>query len=428
MGIASQIQLDTDVLHEEIRTQTKRRNENVAASGHPLDVLVSNQKFETLLEDLIGSEEIPRKVNKNGDTTPAFSKTDAGWVKLKLDHPELAPLLLAREEAKSNIMIKRPERFLQLAALWPHTLPMAYNFAGAHTFRWSGADGLNVQNLPSLRRSNIRRALVAPEGCVIHVCDFSQIELRMQLWFSGQTDKLLVLAEGGDLYSMTASNIFGVPIVQVPKYQRGVGKATDLGAQYRMGGRRYRAYLAGGPLGLDPVFLSESEAYAFIQAYRTGTPMTVQMWDTLDHCIPLMTDPKSDQRPFALGPIEFHHLGIKLPNGTMLDFSGLHQTEDGNWMYGRGNQPKFLHGGSLLENLIQSLARIPVGTAALAIKDELSHCVVAGWTHDEILTIGPEKTADEDFEHIRAIHLRRPAWAPDLPLDAEGGWSRCYEK
>jgi DNA polymerase len=278
-----------------------------------------------------------------------------------------------------------------------------------------------------LRRSNIRRALVAPEGYVIHVCDFSQIELRMQLWFSGQTDKLQILAEGGDIYSITASNIFGVPVDQVTKHQRGVGKATELGAQFGMGHKRYRAYLAGGPLGLDPVFLSESEAYAFIQAYRATSPMTVNMWRELGDRLPLMTDPESDRHPSQLGPVEFRHMGIRLPNDTLLDFSGLHET-DGNWVYGYGPRPSFIHPGLMMENIVQALARIPVGTAALAIKDELPHCVVAGWTHDEILTIGPEATADEDAEHIQAIHLRRPSWAPDLPLDAEGGWSRCYEK
>ena len=423
MGAASRVELDTTLLRTEIGEQSAKRDARIAAGDHSDAILRSNDQFAALLQSLV-DEPIPMKPNKNGKMIPAFSKTDPGWVQFKAKHAELSPLLEAREAAKSNILVKRPERFLQVAESHPGTLPMALNYWGAHTGRWSGAMGLNVQNLPSARISRLRHCLRAPKGYVIHVSDSAQIELRIQLWFSGQHNLLALLASpDGDIYRRVAASIFNKPLAEVTGHERKIGKAVELGGQYGMGSKKYRAYMAGGPLGLPPVNLTEAEAQTHINTYRATHPATVQMWHRLDDLIHLM---QREDCNYTLGPVTLRHERIDLPNGTSLDFTGL-RNEEGSWLYGMGKHYHFLWGGSLLENIVQGLARIPIGTAAIIAERELD-LEVASTTHDELICIGPETKAEENQKALEEIMRIRPSWAPDLPLDAEGGFDICYSK
>lgn len=422
MGVESPILLDQKILADEARLADEQKKNKIDESGRHIDDLMSNDKFLVILQSLLPDKQLPWKQNKNGDTIPAFAKNDPEWVRFKLDNPDLIPLCEAREEAKSTIKASRARRFLQIAQTQRGTLPMAYKYAGAHTFRFSGDDGLNVQNLPRLDKSNMRRALLAPEGYVINVADSSQIELRTQLWFSKQFDILHKLANGVDIYKEVAAPVFNVRFSEITKLQRGVGKALELGGQYGMGAPKYRAYMAGGPLGLDPIFFSEEAAAGAIRTYRSTHPATVQMWYTLDACIPYMLD----HTPYTLGPITFIHEGIILPNGMTLDYTGLRPTEEGGWAYGINGAMKFLWGGTLLENIIQALARIIVIDQAALIDKEVAP--VVGWTHDENLILSPESRAEEHQKTMVEIMSQPPAWASDLPLAAEGGFDRCYSK
>lgn len=423
MGVDSPIRLDQNILREEIDLAKAQRAARIDENGFDLDTLTSNDKFLNLLKTLVPEGELPFKQNAKNQTIPALGKTDAQWVRFKLDHPELQALCEAREAAKSNIMLRRPELYLQIAQTSRGTLPMAYNAWGAHTGRFSGRDRLNVQNMPNLHRSKLRLALVAPPERVIHVADSSQIELRLQLWFSGQLDILEELANGGDPYSRVASAIYKRPITKANKLERGVGKATELGCQYGMGPPKFRQYMAGGPLGLDPIFFSETEAQNAVAGYRATHPMTITMWETLNRMIPLMAQSNCN---VELGPVTFRHEHILLPNGTCLDYTGLRPTEEGGWAYGVNGLTKYLWGGTLLENIVQALARVVVVDQAVIIDREIAP--VIGWTHDENLVLGHENGAEERQKAIEEVMKQRPHWAPDLPLDAEGGFDRAYSK
>jgi DNA polymerase len=192
MSSESRFELDQDILRAEIANAKQNRVDTIDASGSDLDALSSNQQFAETLRQLTGS--CPVKYNKNGQEIPALSKSDAEYVRFKTDHPDLLPLFDAREAAKSTIMLRRPERYLEIAQTG--RMPMPYRYWGAHTGRFSGADGLNVQNLPNLHKSDLRRAFKAPPGYVVHVADSSQIELRIQLWFSDALVLLNRLARG----------------------------------------------------------------------------------------------------------------------------------------------------------------------------------------------------------------------------------------
>jgi len=422
MGVEPVLQLNQDILKEEIVTAHQHREDSINNSDQHLDLLSSNQQFADLLRSLTG--DCPTQINKNGERVPCLSKSKASYVKFKAEHPELAPLFEAREAAKSTIMLRRPETLLQIAQTG--TMPAPYRWSGAHTHRLSGTDGLNVQNLPNLHKSKLRLAFEPPPGYKLLISDLSQIELRMQLLFSGELEALAKLAFGSggdtDLYTEFASDVYDRTITKKDKRERAVGKAGMLGAQYGLGPAGYQAYLAGGPLGMDPMFVDLAEATKTIYAFRARFPRTAAMWRQLDFMIGRMYQEHCDE---PLGPIRFIHERIVLPNGLALDFTGLRPTDDG-WVYGVGVEAK-LYGARLLENIVQALARIVIMDQAVEI-DRTTPAQMVMQTHDENIAIAPDEVSEPAFAQMTAIMRTPPHWAPDLPLDTEGGISSRYDK
>ena len=64
----------------------------------------------------------------------------------------------------------------------------------------------------------------------------------------------------------------------------------------------------------------------------------------------------------------------------------------------------------------------------LAIQKQLDELDVVLTVHDEIICIGPDENADVTLDKIMAIMKQAPGWCEKLPLDAEGGYSKVYDK
>jgi DNA polymerase len=74
------------------------------------------------------------------------------------------------------------------------------------------------------------------------------------------------------------------------------------------------------------------------------------------------------------------------------------------------------YGGRLSENVTQGVARDLLGEALVRL--HRNDFTVVGHVHDEILLEGG------DVDAVRAVMVESPAWATDLPIDAEG--FSCY--
>ena len=148
-----------------------------------------------------------------GKPTFAFAKTDIGFKDL-LDHPDERVQILsaARVGNRSTIEETRTENFINIANRGLLPVPLKYSGAVV-SHRWSGGDGINMQNLP--RTSELRRAIYAPSGFKIVVSDLSNIELRLAYWFSNSQDKVEQIRNGVDLYTQSASDITGTPYDEV---------------------------------------------------------------------------------------------------------------------------------------------------------------------------------------------------------------------
>lgn len=119
----------------------------------------------------------------------------------------------------------------------PKTLRVhtSYNQAVAATGRLSSSEP-NLQNIPIRSEEGrlIRRAFIAPEEHVLLTADYSQIELRIMAHLSQDANLLKAFANGWDIHTATASEIFAVDLNDVSTEQRRRAKAVNFGLIYGM--------------------------------------------------------------------------------------------------------------------------------------------------------------------------------------------------
>jgi len=117
----------------------------------------------------------------------------------------------------------------------------------------------NLQNIPirtELGRE-IRAAFTASPGAQLLSADYSQIELRLLAHFSQDPLLMRAYAEDIDIHTLTASEVFGVPIEAMDKETRGRAKAVNFGIVYGIS-----AFGLAAQLGIP-----QAEAKAYIEKY-----------------------------------------------------------------------------------------------------------------------------------------------------------------
>lgn len=97
--------------------------------------------------------------------------------------------------------------------------------------------GVNVQQVP--RDPFIRGLFGAAPGYTFVEADFSQVELRVVAYLSGDRTMKHLYNTGQDIHLATASNVLGVPMSQVTKEDRKKAKAVNFGFVYGMGWRKF---------------------------------------------------------------------------------------------------------------------------------------------------------------------------------------------
>ena len=95
----------------------------------------------------------------------------------------------------------------------------------------------NLQNIPvrSEDGRKIRGAFVAEDGNKLLALDYSQIELRIAAWLSGDEKLIEVFKEGRDIHAAVAAGVFDVSEDEVTKNQRSKAKVINFGILYGMG-------------------------------------------------------------------------------------------------------------------------------------------------------------------------------------------------
>jgi DNA polymerase len=385
--------------------------------------VMSNAKFADMLRAC--GVEPPTKISaKTGKEAFAFAKTDQDFLALQ-EHDDLKvqTLVAARLGNKSTIEETRTQRFIDIGRRG--TLPIPLRYYAAHTGRWGGTDSINLQNLPSRGRDakQIKKAIVAAAGHVLIDCDSSQIEARVLAWLAGQNDLVQAFARREDVYKMTASKIFGVPVEGVTKAQRQVGKVVILGSGFGIGHVKMQAFLklqAEVEVDLD-------EAKRIVDVYRHSNDKIVQLWRAAQRCIEAMQ--RGDRLPFGrpgVLDVDPARNAIILPNGLPILYDGLF-AEQGpkgyEYFYKTRTGPTRIYGGKVVENVVQALARIIVALQMLKIAKRYK---VVLTVHDSVVACVPVAEAEEARAYIEACMRWVPKWATGLPVNCESGVGASY--
>ncbi|GAG94430.1 unnamed protein product, partial [marine sediment metagenome] len=116
---------------------------------------------------------------------------------------------------------------------------------------------------------------------------------------------------------------------------------------------------------------------------------------------------------------------LQLPSGRTLTYRHCRVKSQGGyskikWQWGT------LWGGSITENIIQSIARDLLGYWILEY--EKNNLPVVLTAHDEIISLVPKTEAEGDLQLAINMMSQGPDWAKGLPLDAEGELSDAYKK
>jgi len=139
----------------------------------------------------------------------------------------------------------------------------SYALASTTTGRLSSSEP-NLQNIPVRNEEGrkIRRAFVADTGNKLISADYSQIELRLLAHIADIPALKKAFAEGLDIHAMTASEMFGVPIKDMPGEVRRRAKAINFGIIYGIS-----AFGLANQLGIP-----REEAGAYIRKYFERFP------------------------------------------------------------------------------------------------------------------------------------------------------------
>jgi DNA polymerase I len=149
---------------------------------------------------------------------------------VKYDHPAIKMLLTYREHEKT--LSAFGEKFLQLINPVTGRIHPDFSQHGADTGRFSCSNP-NVQQIPA--SFDFRSCFVAAPGYKLITCDYSQAELRILAELSGDPAFIAAFTSGGDLHTLTASQMFQVPLERVDKSMRGKAKAINFGLAYGRG-------------------------------------------------------------------------------------------------------------------------------------------------------------------------------------------------
>jgi DNA polymerase-1 len=108
-----------------------------------------------------------------------------------------------------------------------------FNQVGTATGRLSSTNP-NLQNIPTRTAigREIRAAFIAAPGNFLMSADYSQIELRLMAHFSQDPLLLNAYRTGQDIHTLTASEVFGIPVAELDKDTRARAKAVNFGIVY----------------------------------------------------------------------------------------------------------------------------------------------------------------------------------------------------
>jgi DNA polymerase I-like protein with 3'-5' exonuclease and polymerase domains len=389
--------------------------------------LASNKQFAEILQEL--GVIVPTKISPaTGKETFALAKGDQGFLDLcEHEDPFIQQLCTVRLGTKSTIEESRIERFIGIGGRNKGKLPIPLKYYGAHTGRWAGSDKVNFQNLPArdAKKKALKNAVIAPDGHKVINADSSQIEARVLVWLAGQNDVVQWYKEERDVYCEFATTVYERPITKANKIERAVGKTCILGLGYGTGWAKLQQTLklAAG------VELDERECKRLVSVYRNINSKVIDLWRECEEALRDIASWPDGKEPYPIGQHNALYAtpqGIKLPNGLYIKYPGLTwDTSEAKSKFVYKSRRGFISiwGGSVVENVVQALARIIIGEQMLKINEKYRPVLTV---HDAVVNVIPEAEIDDAMKFIIDTMSTPPDWATTLPVACEAHFGDSY--
>ncbi|MFM0876782.1 DNA polymerase [Streptococcus suis] len=273
----------------------------------------------------------------------------------------------------------------------------------------------------------IRTAFVPSEGKKFIVCDFSAIEARVLSHLAGERWRSKVFEQGKDIYCMSASQMFGVPVEKHRQNSelRQKGKIAELACGY---GGSVGALKAMGALDMG---LTEEELQPLVNSWRLANPNIVLYWWDVDNAVKTAV---KELIPTSTHGIQFEVkrgiLFITLPSGRKLayikprigenQFGGESVTYEGTGTAKRWERLES-YGPKFVENIVQAISR---DILAYSLK-QLKEFKIVGHVHDEVIIECP---IEQKLDEVASLMGIAPDWLSDINLRADGYECFFYQK
>ncbi len=362
------------------------------------------------------------------------------WVALAGYHRSISKVLSGLEFLAERI---RPDGRFEFELL----------YFGGHTGRWSSR-GYNMQNMrktplvidaerglvvpwPEHKRNpdtrGVRRVIdmrgmfIPAEGHVFIDCDLSQIEPRVLQFIAGNHEALAAMREGMSVYEIHARAAkrwtgpgdlkSGNPSL----YSASKMQVLQLG--YQSGWEKFQSQA----FAEFDITMTDDEAKAAVEEYRTANPKVVQLWKNLDKCL----------RDSAGEDFEY-----VLPSGRSMKWRSVRRvlksivrdkatkeverrwettvSVDGH--FGREST----YGGKITENVVQATGRDVFVEGELRVEEA---GIKTLWpVHDQIIAEVPADRAEEAREATERAMAYTPDWLAGCPVAAESVVCTRYTK
>lgn len=252
----------------------------------------------------------------------------------------------------------------------------------------------------------------------------------MNPWLSAEPTsevKLDLFRTGADVYRHNASATFHVPVDQIDKEQRQIGKVQELACGY---GGGIGAFAAMGRI--YGVHLPEADSRRMVDAWRRANPWAVRYWQDLESAY--LRAMRNKGTEFNAGRVTYYfdgqHLWYALPSGRILCYPYARLETEGvtyakaSWKPAADAKewPRArLWKGLACENICQAAAN-DVLRATLRQVNAVLH------VHDEVVLEVPDADAEAEMTRLQEVMCTPPEWAQGLPLDAEINVMERYGK
>jgi DNA polymerase bacteriophage-type len=329
-------------------------------------------------------------------------------------------------------------------------------------------------------KSCLRTSFVVQPGRKFRVCDLNAIETRVGAWVSGCENLMNVFKEGHDPYLDYAMKMTQIPyeklnadlhskdpkIKAAAKLHRQIAKPVVLGCVYRLG---------GGGMGMkkgDPiktglwgyaenygVEMTQKQAADNVKIFRDSYPEIPRFWYACEEAVKDVLKEGTVRVKREIGPngcikidkvtLEDRDpiLRIQLPSGRFIHYmdasiqsikmpwkdseekdvykpsliySGINQ-ENHQWEVGVTS-----HGGKLMENIVQGIARDVIAEDLLICEDV--GIEIDAHAHDELIGETEDTMFAPGLLDMAEIMGRPIPWLPGLLLAGDGFESDFYRK